>query len=256
MKTPSWIWGPLVLCRLASPAYAAHPLVTDDTGTQGRGRIQLEAVGEYSRSEDAGVVERTFIGPTMPVLSVGLLDSLDLVTGLSYQRTTTEDAESRTTAAGATDVSVDAKWRFYEEGGLSLALKPGLTLPTGDHEKGLGTGRSTQHLLALGTLKAGAWSFHANAGWTRNANRAGDREGLWHASAAVARVLTRRLTAAVDVGADTNPDPASRRNPAYALAGLVCAVTPALDLDAGVKRAFNVPGTGYSVLAGVTVRFQ
>lgn len=240
---------------LAAPAFAAHPLITDDAGTQGKNKLQLEVVGEYSRSEDAGVVEKTFVGPTMPVLSVGLLDSLDLVTGVSYQRTTVEDSQSKLTSAGATDIAVDVKWRFYEDGGLSLALKPGFTLPTGDDRKGLGAGLSTQHLLAIATMKAGAWSLHANAGWTRNANRAGDREGLWHASAAVARPLTRGLTAAVDLGADANPDPAFRRNPVYALAGLVYAVSEKLDLDAGVKRGFNAPGTAYSILAGMTVRF-
>lgn len=243
-----------VLC-LAAPAFAAHPLITDDTGTQGRGKVQLELVAEYSRAEDSGAVEKTFTVPTMPVLSVGLLDSLDIVSGIAYQHATIQDAESRVTRSGATDFALDFKWRFYDRGGLSLGLKPGITLPSGDDQKGLGAGRSTQHLLLLATKEAGPWKFHANAGWTRNANRAGDREGLWHASAAAARAVAGSLAAAVDLGVDTNPGPASRRMPAYALAGLVWAASERLDLDVGAKRSFNVPGTAWSVLAGMTARF-
>lgn len=250
----SKFWA-LCLSCLAAPAFAAHPLITDDSGTQGKNKVQLELVGEYTRAEDGGVVTKMSIGPTMPVLSIGLWDNMDLVSGVSYQHTTVDDSGSRATRAGATDFSVDFKWRFYERDGLGLALKPGFTLPSGDDAKGLGAGRSTQHLLAIASKEAGPWSFHANVGWTRNANRAGDREGLWHASAAASRSVLKNLKAAVDAGVDTDPDPSSRRPPVYALVGLVYAVSDRLDLDAGAKRSFNVSGTSYSVLAGMTVRF-
>jgi hypothetical protein len=32
---------------IASPSWAAHPLITDDTGTQGKGKFQLELNGQY-----------------------------------------------------------------------------------------------------------------------------------------------------------------------------------------------------------------
>ncbi len=253
--TISGIIRALCLCGLAAPAYASHPLITDDTGTQGRSKVQLELVGEYSRAEDAGVLTRTFVWPTMPVVSVGILDSVDLVSGIAYQRATVSDAEGEVTQAGATDLAVDVKWRLCERDGLSLALKPGLTFPTGDETKGLGAGRSTQHLLLIATQKAGPWTLHANLGWTRNANRAGNREGLWHASAAAARSLGKGWTAVVDAGADTDPDPALRRTPVYALAGLIYSVSDRLDLDLGAKRSFNVSGSAHAFLAGMTIRF-
>jgi hypothetical protein len=34
------------------------------------------------------------------------------------------------------------KWRFYEKDGLSFAIKPGIILPTGEEDKGLGDGSS------------------------------------------------------------------------------------------------------------------
>ncbi|HRT71846.1 MAG TPA: hypothetical protein P5308_10860, partial [Syntrophales bacterium] len=37
-----------------TPAFAKHPLITDDTGTQGKGRTQLEITGEvgFDREKD------------------------------------------------------------------------------------------------------------------------------------------------------------------------------------------------------------
>ncbi len=242
---------------LAGPAVSAraeHPLITDDAGTQGKGKAQLELVAEYDRAEHHGAVEKTMVGPTMPVLSIGLRDDVDVVSGISYQRTTVEDAGSRVTQSGAGDFALDVKWRFYERGGLGLAVKPGLTLPTGDDAKGLGAGKSTQRLFAIATREAGPWAFHVNAGYTRNANRAGDRETLWHASAAAARAVVKDLKATANVGVDTNPDPGSRRMPAYVLGGLVYAVSESLALDVGARRSFNVSGTAYAVLAGMTIR--
>ncbi|MDP3542576.1 MAG: transporter [Elusimicrobiota bacterium] len=253
MMNGKYVRAVLLAC-LAAPASAEHPLITDDAGTQGRGKIQLELVAEYARSEDAGTVEKIFVGPTMPVLSIGLLDSVDLVSGISYQRTSVEDGESRTTQSGAADFALDVKWRFYERDGLGLALKPGLTLPTGDETKGLGAGKSTQRLFAIATKEAGPWAFHGNVGYTRNANRAGDRETLWHASAAVTRDVVRDLKATANVGVETDSDPHSRRMPAYALAGLVYSVSDRLALDVGARRSFNVSGTAYAVLAGMTIR--
>lgn len=253
-KHPARVVRAVFLACLAAPALAEHPLITDDAGTQGRGKVQLELVAEYGRSEDDGTVTKTLVGPTMPVMSIGISDAVDLVSGIAYQHATVEDAESRLTRSGAADFALDVKWRFYESGGLGLALKPGLTLPTGDDAKGLGAGKSTQHLFAIATKESGPWAFHANAGYTRNANRAGDREALWHASAAATRSFAESLKATVNAGVDSNPDPRSRRMPAFVLGGLVYSVSEKLDVDVGAKRSFNVSGTAYAVLGGITVR--
>lgn len=243
-----------LLAGPALPAFAEHPLITDDAGTQGKGKAQLELVAEYERVEDAGVVEKTLVGPTMPVLSIGLLDTVDVVSGISYQRTTVEDSESRVRRSGAGDFALDVKWRFFERGGLGLAVKPGLTLPSGDDEKGLGAGKSTQRLFVIATKQAGPWAFHANAGYTRNANRAGDREALWHASAAAAREVIGGLKATANVGTDTSTAAESKRMPVYILGGLVYVVSERFALDVGARRSFNVAGTAYAFLGGVTIK--
>lgn len=48
------------------PSDAAHPLITDDTGTQGAGKVQIEANGEYGSDREtalgAEAVERAIEG--------------------------------------------------------------------------------------------------------------------------------------------------------------------------------------------------
>lgn len=39
------------------------------------------------------------------------------------------------------DAAVEAKWRLFEKNSFNSALKPGVTLPTGNDEKGLGAGQ-------------------------------------------------------------------------------------------------------------------
>jgi hypothetical protein len=43
-----------LVCCLTGPAFAAHPLITEDTGTQGEGRFQLELTGERGYDQDDG----------------------------------------------------------------------------------------------------------------------------------------------------------------------------------------------------------
>lgn len=45
---------------LAGTALAAHPLITDDTGTQGKAKFQLEVTGEASNDKERvdGIVTR------------------------------------------------------------------------------------------------------------------------------------------------------------------------------------------------------
>src|SRR3990172_7348403 len=110
-----------IVAITAGTAFAAHPLITDDTGTQGKGKAQLELIGEYGVDKEEGVTEKGYEVPTVPFLSYGITDSMDLVFGLPYALVTVEDAEITTAVRGATDMSIELKTRIYEKDGLSFA---------------------------------------------------------------------------------------------------------------------------------------
>lgn len=121
--------------------HAAHPPLTEDTGTQGTGHYQMELTHDLSTDRDAGakIRSRSING----VLSVGLTDDLDVIIALPHERLTERTDATKTTASGYADMEIAAKWRFYEEGALSFALRPGLGLPTGNEDEGLSSGHVT-----------------------------------------------------------------------------------------------------------------
>ena len=65
----------------ASSAYAAHPLITDDTGTQGKGKFQLEINSEFKddKETEEGVTTKEKGGEAATVLSYGIVDNRDIV---------------------------------------------------------------------------------------------------------------------------------------------------------------------------------
>lgn len=252
----------LVAVLWTGAAFGAHPLITDDTGTQGKGRFQLEFIGEYGHDDEDGVRTKSILLPTVPVLTYGLADTLDIVLGLSYQSVKTREREGESKMDGITDTSVEFKWRFYERGGLSLALKPGLTFPTGNDERGLGTGRMTYGLFLIATFAGDAASpvlkgsaVHLNLGYRRNENRDDERKDIWHASLAAEKEIADHLRVVADTGVERNPDKRSDTPQAFLLGGLIYSITENLDLDFGIKGGLSRPETDYAILTGITWRF-
>lgn len=251
----------LVVCLVglaARTAFAAHPLITDDTGTQGRGRLQLEFLGAYATDKEGGVRSRGYEAPTTPFLSYGLTDGVDVVLGLPYAAVRTEEAGGTTAARGVTDLSVELKVRFYEKDGLSLAVKPGLSLPTGDEEQGLGNGKTSYGAFLIATKKLESWAFHLNLGYARNeyklqADKDANHSDIWHVSLATQREVAQDLNVVANIGKERNADRRSNRDPAFALAGLIYAVTENLDIDLGYKAGLNKPEADATVLLGITL---
>ena len=237
----------------ASAAHAAHPLITDDTGTQGKRNFQLELNSEFSHEDEDGASENVF--EFASILSYGLTDSVDVVLGVPYQFIRLKEDGQKDSENGLSDISLELKWRFYEKDGLSLALKPGITLPTGDDDKGLGAGKATYSAFFITTKEIAPWAFHLNLGYIRNENHADERKDLWHASLAAAYSITEKLTVVGNIGIERNTDRIVNTHPAFILGGLIYSISENLDLDFGIKGGLNEPEADYSLLAGLAWRF-
>ncbi|MEW6219035.1 MAG: transporter [Thermodesulfobacteriota bacterium] len=246
-------WAVLALLLASSTAaLAAHPLITDDAGTQGQGGFQVEINAEYGDDDEDGVEERG--SEVAGAISYGIGEAVDLVLGLPYLHIRSEEAGATSTADGLGDLSLEAKWRLLDRDRLGLAIKPGLTLPTGDEEEGLGTGRATWSVFAILSQEFVAAAVHLNLGALGNENKLDERHQLWHASLAAELELGRAVKAVANVGAERNPDPASGTAPAFALAGLIWAVSDNLDLDCGIKAGLTDPEVDVAYLAGLAWR--
>ena len=262
----------VALCAAwAGPLYAAHPYITDDTGTQGSGNWQLELMAEYDRNsrtadtDGAAVRQVRKLTLLNPVLTYGLRDTLDVAFGASHLRQrTTEDGTVTQAADGTGDSTLELKWRFYERNGFSLGLKPGLVLPTGDEDRGLGTGKVSWGVNFILAQESEPWTFLANVAYARAryklpADAEANRANLWRVSAGVAYALRDDLRLVGEAGARTNgakDDPfLPGRTGHFAMLGLIYSLSDKIDLDAGVRKRVNRAEFDTAILLGATFRW-
>ena len=147
------------------------------------------------------------------------------------------------------------KWRFYEKDGLGIAIKPGITLPTGNEKKGLGTGKVTYSLHFIATKEFHPLEFHVNLGYIRNENKIDERKDIWHASLAMEVEVIKNLEIVGNIGVERNRDKTSKTPPAFLIGGVVYTLHKNFDLDFGVKTGLNKPETDITFLAGLTFKF-
>ena len=249
-----------VLCFLVyifiipGTAFASYPLITDDAGTQGKGKFQLEINGQYGHDkDDNGVVQSTT--PAASTLTYGIIDNVDLSIGVPYQWIRTKDSGQIICHDGFGDVAVAAKWRFYETNGFSFALKPVITFPTGDENKQLGAGKMTYSLYFITTKEMKPWAFHLNLGYIENENKLDQNVSLWHASAAAEVEVAKGLKLVANTGVQRNTDKNSHTDPAFLLGGIIYSITENIDIDAGYKYGLTKPEVDNTVLTGLTFRF-
>lgn len=245
------------LFALVLNSAAMHPLVSDDTGTQGARRVQVEMAAEGGRDKPEPGHDHSRWSAAS-TLAFGVRESLDAQLSLPLERTLTEQLTEEGALAeraeGLGDAVVELKWRFFERGGSSLALKPGLSLPTGDYRKGLGSGEIAGRGALLATQRIGRFAVHANAAYAYNNNREGERLNLWRVSAAGELGLGAGFRTLLDVGAERSAAD-GEPHPAFGMAGIIFSPAAWLDLDAGVKRGLNRSEEDLTWLVGSTLRF-
>ncbi len=254
------IWMLLLTLLMMQPATAWGnlPLITDDTETQGKGKYQIEIGGEYDHDKETiegiSVDESDHFLTT--TLTFGVSERADLFVAVPYQWINVKnDGATVADTNGISDIVAGMKWRFFEHRGLSVAVKPSLTLPTGDYQKGLGTGKTAYSAFVIISQNSDPWEFHVNLGYLRNENKIQERKDIWHASLAGAYEVEKGLKVCLDAGIETDRDVTSEVEPSYLLGGVIYSVTENFDLSLGVKIALNRAETDYSVMPGVTYRF-
>ncbi len=253
----SWITSVVVVFTPLF-AEAGLPLITDDTSTQGKGKFQIEAAVEYDWDKEnfSGVTTRESDYTVAAVFTTGVADTLDLAVGAPYLWNSSSDSLGNSTRAdGVGDTALVAKWRFLEKSGISLALKPFVTLPTGNDAKTLGSGKVDFGVFFITTAEHEPWAVHFNLGYTRNLNTIGERTDIWRASAAAVYAVSKKWQLCVDTGLATNTDKTSETEPAYLLAGVIYAPAENLELSLGIKQGLNNQTADLAVIPGVTYRF-
>ena len=234
----------------AAPGHAAHPLVTEDTGTQGRGGFELELGTSLVHQGDASIFELD------PQLSYGAADALDLIVRPALLALRGEAAQDAARHFGAGATALDFKWRFLEHGAWSVGTRAGLDLPALSHD--LGPRRTGAHALLAVTYDAPLW-VSGNVAYThRPAVADGEpqvRHDVWRVSLALAHAPTERVRLVADVAAAEADDPRVGGLPAVAVLGAIFKLAEGLDADIGYQARLSRNAAPAAWLAGLTLRW-
>ncbi len=244
---------------MTTSAFAGHPLVTDDTGTQGTGKIQVELGMSYFYDKEKAnelTTYKTDGGEAAFGLTVGLFDTLDIVLGLPYAWYSREENDVFIGREdGLSDITLDFKWRFFEKNGWSLAVKPGIRFPTGDDNRGLGSGGTGLRVFLIATRELEPAAIHVNVGYTRQENTTEECKDIWHASIAAEVKVIQKLKLLANIGIVRNPVYLSNNHPVFFLGGASYDLTEKITLDVGIKYGLTTTETDWTALTGVTLRF-
>lgn len=242
-------------------ALGYQPLVTDDTGTQGRGANQIELA--YNRTVEKLFGERAVTHDLPVVFTRGLTDALDLFVGIAHQRLTFSGSA---TEEGWSNPTFGAKWRFFEDDDrkLSVALKPALFFPVSEsrERRGLGTARTSFGMGLLVTQETRFGAVHGNAvvervNYADDALNAAERRTRYRFSVAPVWDVAQGWKIALDAGIVTNPDRSARSSAGYVELGGIYSPNADLDLAIGIIRNVR-DGAISTTLAtiGLTWRFR
>jgi hypothetical protein len=247
LRAAPFLFALLLACPL--PGRAAHPLQTEDTGTQGEANVEIE--NGFQRAHADGTTQFTY----QPQVSVGLAATVDAIVQPSWVSLRAPAAPG---ASGLGDTNLDAKWRFWGVDPWSLAVRAGIAAPTSEHGLGLPHGEVSEHALLVATWDSAPTTAHFNLGLVHtpvDASAPGARATVAHVSAAVMQSLNERLILTVDSAIGQNP--AADRSGAVGtiLGGVIWTARPGLDLDVGYQRSVHAEPASRQWMAGLTYRF-
>jgi len=179
---------------LSLQASAGPPFLTDDPEPveKGHGELYLSSQHTWSRDDRTGTLPHFELnyGPIEDV-------QLHLIAPFAYDR----PRDTGTMREGYGDTELGVKWRFLHEDTLfkgcpQIGTFPLVELPTGDHRRGLGNGK-TQAFLPLWLQKSWGqenrqWTTYGGGGAWLNPG-AGNKD-YWFTGAVLQKQVADRLT--------------------------------------------------------------
>jgi len=228
-------------------SFAGHPLRTDDAGTIGKQSFQLELTPEVWKYSDDNYL---FVPLT---LTYGIIENADVVLTVLYS--SLYNSGFKSDLSGINDIGLEVKWKVLKLEKFSIAIKPGLILPIGNHARGLGTGKLGYSLLLIADQELSSLMLHFNIGYIRNENRLLERTDLWFTSLAAEISVEKSLSLVVEIGTCSNRCKIADGHPAFVLGGAVYSIADGIDIDIGLQKGLNKHESDLAVLAGLTVLF-
>jgi hypothetical protein len=249
--------GKLLHCLLAMAlagssltVQALQPLVSDDTGTQGLGKHQLEST--FSRSRVSGEPRRN--SEIAAVYAYGLKSDMDIFFGVSHAHIQK--------FRGWGNPLVGVKWRVLESSDqlTSLAITPELRLPVSlrSEAEGLGTGKPSGYLNVVISHALPEASFHLNLGWGRDryiSSAIAPHEKSQRASLASVFELGPQWRLALEAGQERKRAAQDSISTRFVGGGLILSLKDDLEVSMGLHRILSGPEKASTSTIGLAMRY-
>jgi hypothetical protein len=256
----------LVIAALPLVTYGFEPLNTDDAGTVGKGVRQIEqyfyVLNNNSPGDpgDIAAAGEEFRGlgnaKALPfTFTYGLSDSTELSFGTTYYMSPRGDYSPFANNA------IALKWRLIGDGdeGLSIAVKPTITLPasTSQQTKGLGLARTNYEFNFIASYFWDSFEIHANISYARNPYNssypisgamATPQVNVVSGSIAPVWTVNSWLKLAIDIGSYIDTTPSSPSPSDYGMLAAIFSVNKNVDIGLSYLQAGT---TLYNAINGI-----
>jgi hypothetical protein len=200
-----------IACLLATDfTRAGPPFVTDDPEPPPAGSWEINVPFILERTPGT-----TDMGAPLFDFNYGLPDiqlKLEIPVKIVHE-------DSNGTVAGAGDLLLGVKWRFFnsEKSQLQLGVYPQVLAPTGNHARGLGEGGAAFVLPFLAQKNWEKWTVYGNIGyWWRGANEA---RNYFYAGAVLEREISEQLELGVELFGNSPKERDGRSELAFNVGG-------------------------------------
>ena len=246
-----------IVCVIAglpiSETFALYPVQSHHAQTHGKDNknISFNYSYEYEEAEHTNDTTKTQEYDT--ILGYGLTDDLDIVIQIPYKHI---EYENKKNYNGLDDISLEAKWKFFDSEEFTLSIYPEITFPTGDYKKDVGNGSATYATTFIATKKRDIFLFHLTGQYTRNENKNDDRLDLWetHFSAVVA--VFPGLSIIGDAGLRKDSNKSNDKLPISVSGGLSYEISKNFSIHPTFKSEWNnLDKTDLTFVIGSSLKF-
>ena len=240
----------IALYFMVFSVYAAHPLISEDNGTQGTSGNQVEVNSDFSTKSTINSRTAAF------TYTYGVSDTLDIF----FNMPTTWGATSGQ-STGLNDGSAGVKFRFFEKEGLSFGVKPELIIASGNENKGLGTGKNSYSYTLMLEYEYKPLTFLVNFGkafnrYSRQIDLDEKRTSVTRSSFAILAQLNEIITFVTDFGLADSQDRNQIKHPRFLIIGSIFSINENLEFDIGYKKGLNSAEIDRQFGLGITWRFK
>ena len=246
MRTGVLFLAILLFHLSVSTAFAARPLLTEDTETVEKGQFEIELGFDFVRDDNR---DQYYIPSTQ--LKYGLRANAEIGVTMGY---IFKDLHGNGRVDGFSDLFAYAKYRFWDEGSSypSLALKLSAIFPTASREKDLGSGEVDYGLAAIFSKSFGNLALHFESLYLFIGEEG--RTDILGLGLAGEYEFTKTLMGVAEVRHFQNFNSDRKDDPFSCLLGFKVKWGKTI-WDGGVNIGLNSAAIDYGLTVGVTIPF-